>query len=99
MNYNTMKIEDIIKWCQDNNEVAWLKETASKTFTNEEGKERRISFIELKIEFVKKFMPEIAPKAGPKKPSMYDIIADLQSRQVRRRTYYLPFQPLFLLLD
>lgn len=80
MNYNTMKIEDIIDYCQKQGPeaVAWLKETASKTFTNEEGKERRISFFELKIEFVKKFMPEIAPKAGaPKKPSMYDTIAGL----------------------
>lgn len=79
MNYNTMKIEDIIAYCQEQGPeaVAWLKETAAKTYTNEEGKERRISFIEIKIEFVKKFMPEIAPKAGSKKPSMYDIIASL----------------------
>lgn len=30
MNYKTMKIEDIIKWCQDNNEVEWLKAKAAE---------------------------------------------------------------------
>ena len=76
MNYQTMKIEDIIEWCKANNQVEWLKETASKTYSTEKG-ERRISFIELKIEFVKKFMPEIAPKAQNKKPSMYELIKAL----------------------
>lgn len=76
MNYKDMKIEDIIDWCKANKEVDWLKETAAKVYTKD-GKERRISFIELKLEFVKKFMPEIAPKAQAKKPSMYDLIAKL----------------------
>lgn len=77
MNYKDMRIEDIIDWCQKNNEVAWLKETAEKLYTTKDGKERRISFIELKLEFVKKFMPEIAPKAQAKKPTMYDLIKNL----------------------
>lgn len=77
MNYKDMKIEDIIAWCKKNGEVEWLKEIAAKTYETEDGKERRISFIELKLEFVKKFMPEIAPKSQPKKPSMYDLIAKL----------------------
>lgn len=77
MNYKDMKIEDIIQWCQANKQVDWLKEVAAKVYKTEDGKERRISFIELKLEFVKKFMPDIAPKAQPKKPSMYDLIAKL----------------------
>ena len=77
MNYKDMKIEDIIAWCQENNQVEWLKQAASKTYTTENGKERRISFIELKLEFVRKFMADIAPKAKPKKPSMYDLINSL----------------------
>lgn len=76
MNYKDMKIEDIIEWCVNHKETDWLKETAAKTFVKD-GKERRISFIELKLEFVKKFMPDIAPKAQAKKPSMYDLIAKL----------------------
>ncbi len=77
MNYKDMTIEDIISWCQENKQVDWLKETAAKVYKTEDGKERRISFIELKLEFVKKFMPSIAPKAQPKKPSMYDLIKAL----------------------
>ena len=73
MDYQHMKIEHIIEWCKANNQVEWLKETASKTYPTEKG-ERKISFIELKIQFVKKFMPEIAPKAQNKKPSMYELI-------------------------
>lgn len=48
MDFQTMSIEDIISWCKANNEVAWLKEIASKQteckvyprkkITNEEGK-------------------------------------------------------------
>lgn len=38
---------------------------------------RNISFIQLKLEFVKEFMADIAPKAQPKKPSMYDRIKNL----------------------
>ena len=77
MNYKDMKIEDIIEYCQKHNKVDWLKTAAAKTFKTEDGKERRISFIELKLAFVKEFMPEIAPKAQAKKPSMYDLIANL----------------------
>lgn len=30
MNYQDMTIEDIIKWCKDNNQVDWLKAEAAK---------------------------------------------------------------------
>ena len=46
-----ISLEDIINWCQENNQVAWLKATAAKTverkyypmitYTDKEGKERR----------------------------------------------------------
>lgn len=77
MNYKTMKIEDIIQWCKANNQVAWLKETAAKTFPTEEGGTRNITFIEIKIAFAQKFMPEIMPVGKPKKPTMYELIANL----------------------
>jgi hypothetical protein len=77
MEYKNMKIEDIIEWCQENNQVDWLKETVNKTFPTEvEGEVRKISFIELKLEFVRKFIPELAPKAK-EKISMYDRINSL----------------------
>lgn len=63
-----------------------------KTYINKQGKEvcrqdksqkpigteiKNISFVELKMEFCRKFMPEIIPEAKEKKQSMYDIIAAL----------------------
>lgn len=38
---------------------------------------RKPTFIQIKTAFAQKFMPEIAPKAKEKKPSMYDRIAAL----------------------
>lgn len=85
MDYKSMKIDDIIAWCIAHNQVAWLKATAAQTFTQTitkedgttEAKERKITFIELKLAFVEKFMPEIAPERKPKQPSMFDKIAAL----------------------
>ena len=31
MNFKTATINDIIDWCKENNQVAWLKEEANKT--------------------------------------------------------------------
>lgn len=79
MNYQKMNLEDIIAWCKANNQVAWLKAENNKMFPvkDEDGNvigEREISFIELKVDFCKMFMPEIMPKAKPKKPTMKDRI-------------------------
>lgn len=38
---------------------------------------RPITFIQIKTNFVNKFMPELAPKKKENKPSMYDLIAAL----------------------
>jgi hypothetical protein len=39
--------------------------------------ERSISFIQIKMDFVNEFMPEIAPKKKEDKVSMYDLIKAL----------------------
>ena len=101
MDFKTMKIEDIINWCKENNQVEWLKAEVEKkvpykvfprkTVVGEDGKkksvvdktqeptieQRPISFIQIKTDFTRKFMPEIAPKQKEKKPTMYDIIKAL----------------------
>lgn len=100
LNYQTMKIEDIIQWCKDNNQVNWLKAKAQekkqykvyprkKVEVNGKIKSvvdksqaptvetRPISFVQLKIDFVNEFMPEIAPEKKDKKPNMFDMIAAL----------------------
>jgi hypothetical protein len=75
MDYKTMKIENIIEWCVANKQVEWLKAEVAKPFYNKDGSARKITFVELKINFVRKFMPEIAPKAtGEKKPTMFELI-------------------------
>ena len=81
--YQEIQLIDIINWCKANDQVAWLKETAEKEYpvkdkeTGEEVGKRKITFIELKLAFVREFMPAFAPKAKEKKPSMYDLIASL----------------------
>ena len=102
MNYQTMKLEDILNWCDEHNQLDWLEEMADKKttveryskrvkVTNADGKvvsvadktsekvtqEIGISFVELKIAFVKKFMPEIAPKKkSNSKKSLKELIAE-----------------------
>lgn len=78
-------IEDIITYCKKNNEVAWLKDLASQTrvYVDKETKEektRKISFIEIRNEFLRKFYPEQAPKKKEdreKKKTFYDLINEL----------------------
>lgn len=102
MDYKTMTIEDIINWCKENNEVAWLKAKAKETVTaerytrrvktiNAKGKEvwvadktspkekfkMPISYVQIKVAFCEKFMPEIMPNKKDKEPTMYDRIAAL----------------------
>ena len=67
LDYKKLNVDDIIAWCQANGEVAWLKKEAANKPT----------FIQLKVAFAKKFMPEIMPKAKDKAPSMFDKIAKL----------------------
>lgn len=94
MDIKNLKIEDIIAYCQEHNEVAWLKATAAKKVpykiyprTKVNGKSvadksqepkieyRPISFVQLKTEFLTHF--NLAAPAKPKKPTMYDLIANL----------------------
>ena len=74
--YKDITFPHIVVWCENNNQVAWLKEVNAKMVTDKKtNKLRRITFIELKREFAQKFMPDIAPKK--KNPNMYDYINTL----------------------
>ena len=77
MDYKKMKIDDIINWCVEHEQTKWLKKIAATTYPTEDGKERNISFIEIKLAFCQKFMPDIIPEAKPKKPTMYEKIKAL----------------------
>lgn len=58
-----------------------VKNAEGKLVTDKSAKpkveKRPITFIQIKIAFCEKFMPEIMPKKKDKKPSMYDLIASL----------------------
>jgi hypothetical protein len=72
---NDINLEVIIEYCKEKGEIDWLKSTINEEVApDKRGRNRKKSFIELRKEFVIKFMPEFAPMAQPKKPSMYDII-------------------------
>ena len=78
MDYKNMKLENIINWCKENNQVDWLKEIINTPIPvkDDEGEyldNRDITFIELKKAFVEKFMPEIKPIKNVK-PTMKEII-------------------------
>ena len=72
---NDITVDIIIAYCQEKGEVQWLKDCINaQVAPDKNGKNRKKSFIELRKEFVIKFMPEFAPKPAEKKPTMYDII-------------------------
>jgi hypothetical protein len=54
-------------------DIDWLKSVASKELTDKNDKPRKISFIEIRIEFAKKYRPDIL-NTKEKKQSMYDLI-------------------------
>lgn len=68
---------DFIKdYCVRNGEVEWLKQCSHEPVPDDKnGNERRKSYIEIRRDFIKKFFPDLAPKA--KKPTIYDIIDSL----------------------
>lgn len=78
MNYMTMKFEDILAWCKQNNQTSWLKAKVNEQVKDKEtGELRDITFIEVKRAFCEMFMADIIPVAkAVKKPTMKDIMKD-----------------------
>ena len=75
-------LDYIISYCEDNKEVDWLVEVSETPVKpNKNGVIRKISFIEIRNAFVCKFFPDLAPKAAPKKPTMYERIAALKNKK------------------
>jgi hypothetical protein len=95
LEYKALKMEDIVKYCQENKQVKWLKDYAlTKVQATDENKVplfdedgapimRKRTFIEIKLAFCDAFRPEIAPvrKSKDKGPSMYDLIASLEEEE------------------
>ena len=77
MDYKTMKFEDVLAWCKQNNQTAWLKAKVNEQVKDKEtGEMRDISYMEVKRAFAEMFMPNILPKAKSKKKSMKEIMED-----------------------
>ena len=79
-NIKEIKLDYIIFHVQSEGDwaVQWLKELVNREMPpNKNGRPRKITFIEIRGEFVKRFMPELAPQAREKKPSMFEIINNL----------------------
>lgn len=85
---NDINLPFIQNYCINNNQKAWYNEQIKKSYPAKvhpkgaDGKIdksqpkiveiRRISFIQLKINFIEAFFPELKPKKKEKKASMYD---------------------------
>lgn len=55
--------------------IQWLKDLKNKPVPpDKNGRERKMSFIELRKEFAIKFCPTLAPKPKEKKPTMWEQI-------------------------
>lgn len=55
--------------------IQWLKDLKNKPVPpDKNGRERKMSFIELRKEFVIKYFPALAPKPKEKKLSMWEQI-------------------------
>lgn len=56
-------------------DVAWLKGLKQKTIKSEKtGKEKHLTFFNIKSEFINKYFPQYATTPKAKKPSMWDKI-------------------------
>lgn len=60
---------------QGQEDIQWLKDLKNKPVPpDKNGRERKMSFIELRKEFAIKYFPELAPKPKEKKLSMWEQI-------------------------
>jgi len=59
-------------------DIQWLKDLYAKPVPpDKNGKKRNISFIEIRIAFIAKYMPHLVAEPKPKKPTMRDKLAKL----------------------
>ena len=76
-NIKEIDLKYIIDYVQHQGQydTQWLKDTAKKEMPpDKNGNPRKITFFELRNDFVKKYMPELLPKPKPKEPTMYELI-------------------------
>jgi len=75
-----IKLEDIMKWCKENNALDWLEEEASKTVMKD-GVEKPITYIEVRKAWAQKYRPDLLQKKSKKKsPTMLDKIKKFKAK-------------------
>jgi len=71
--------------------IEWLQDLYQQEVEpNKNGKERKISFIEIRNAFVAKYMPDLMPEPKAKKPQMGEVIMALKpirasASEIRKR--------------
>ena len=62
-------------------DIEWLVSHLDKEVKpDKKGNKRRISFIELRKEFILKYIPELMPEKKPKEPTMYERMEALRAK-------------------
>ena len=62
-------------------DIQWLLDTFDTEMPpDKNGKQRRITFIELRKAFAIKYMPELIPPPKEKRPTMFDEIEELRAQ-------------------
>ena len=76
-NIKEITFEYIIEYVKDKGpeDIQWLKDLKNKPVPpDKNGRVRKMSFIELRKEFVIRYFPKLAPTPKEKKPSMWEQI-------------------------
>lgn len=76
----SVKLDHILQWCEENDQLDWLEKEASKT-VKKDGEEKPIAYIELRRRWAEKFQPDYLKKKSKKKaPTMLEKIKRYRSK-------------------
>ena len=78
-NINDIDGDYVVKYCKEQGQASidWLKSIYAKPPKKDKnGRERAISFIEVRNEFARKFFPHLAPKSRARKETILDKSLD-----------------------
>ena len=79
-NINDINGDFVLDYCKERGgeAVEWLKEVYNTPVkADKNGRERTISFIEVRNRFVQRYFPALLPKSGKKKKTLKDRLNEL----------------------
>lgn len=84
LTYRGLTFEQVIEWCQENNQIEWLKAECERmvpveglTKKGKPRKPRKISMLEVMKNFVETFRKDLIPEEKPKKDTFRDKVRNL----------------------